>query len=233
MNPRAGELVSRFLFDSAHRMPFRRLVGQNDFEFVNYFISSGVRRDISHQIPWYRNMIVSSIRDGSFRFFFNLNSWKKCLESVECSFSCRIHGSILALLCGIPAAIVPFESRTRELAEYHALPIIPPERISPGDTIEKFVDRFDFATMRHRHRENFFHFIDFLHRNGLKTVFDNGGIIRPGPGAGILAKDVPCETMKPLWDVSPAVRTWRNIQWKILWHYQQYRWHHPLGILVE
>lgn len=213
MNPRAGETINRFLFDSALKFPFRRLVSQNDFEFINYFVSSGVRRDTTHRIPWYRDMVESTIRDGSYRFFFNLNSWKKCLRSVDCSISCRIHGSILAILCGVPAAIVPFESRTRELAEYHAIPSILPDEINSGDTILRFSSRFDFEAMRKRHRENFSHFLDFLHKNGLKTVFDDGGTPRPSPNANVHAKDIPCETMMPLSSVSSPVRLYRDMEW--------------------
>ena len=57
-------------------------------------------------------------------------------------------------------------------------------------------------------------FLDFLHRNGLKTVFDNGESIRHGPGADILAEDIPCETMKPLCEVASAVRVWRRAEWR-------------------
>lgn len=214
LNHRAGEAVNRFLFDSARRIPVRRCIAQSDFEFIKFFVSNHVPRDVTHRTPWYRNLVDSTVRDGSFRYFYNLNSWKQCLRSVDCSLSSRIHGTILALLCGVPSVIVPFESRTRELAEYHAIPIIRPEEIATGDTIGKFAEGFDFDAMRKRHRENFAHFLDFLHRNGLKTVFDDGGSPRPGPGADILAEDIPCETMKPLCEVSSAVRIGRDMQWK-------------------
>lgn len=216
MNPRAGETVNRFLFESARNVPRRRFIAQNDFEFIRYFVSENVKRDISHRFPWYREMVASTVRDGSYRYFFNLYSWKRCLHSVDCSMSCRIHGSILAVLCGVPATIVPFENRTRELADFHAIPSVLPEEIRPGDTIAKFMDRFDFDAMRRRHRSNFDRFIDFLQRNGLATVFDNGGTVLPHPRADVLTKDIPCETMKPLCDVPASVRALRGIEWKML-----------------
>lgn len=233
MNYRAGESVNRFLFDSAQVIPSHLLVSQNDFEFINYFVSGNVRRDTTHRVPWYHDMVVSAIRDGSYRYFYNLNSWRRCLRSVDCSISCRIHGSILAILCGIPATIVPFEDRTRELAEYHAIPLVLPNEIKPGDTIGKFADRFDFDAMRKRHRENFAHFMDFLHRNGLKTVFDNGGTPLPSPHANILAEDIPCETMPPLFAVSPAVRICRSIEWLALELYRKLGFNHLSGYPVS
>lgn len=233
MNPRAGEAVNRFLFDSAGAIPVRRCISQTWFEFANWFVSNNAKRDVSHRIPWYREMVLSSIRDGTYRYFYNLNSWKRCLRSVDCSISCRIHGTILALLCGVPAAIVPFETRTRELAEYHGIPIINTDEIRPGDTIARFSDRFDFAATRKRHRENFARFLDFLHRNGLKTAFDDGGSVRPAPHADVFAEDVPCENMKPLWDVSPAVRVWREIEWRAFILRARFRRRFPSGIPVS
>ena len=213
LNVRAGERVNRFLFDSARGIPGRFCISQNWFEFVNYFLAPFARRDETHRVPWCRGMVVSALRDGSYRYFHNLNSWKRCLRSCDCSVSCRIHGTILALRCGIPAAIVPFESRTRELAEFHAIPVVPPEEIEPGDTIAKFSDRFDFEAMRKRHRENFGRFLAFLHDNGLRTAFDDGSSARPGPGGDVLQEDVPCERMKPLLDVSPFTAIGRMVRW--------------------
>lgn len=233
MNRRASEAINRFLFDSAMRIPVRRHISQNDFEFVNYFVLRDWYGDATHKTPWYRDMVESTIRDGSYRFFFNLNSWKKCLRSVDCSISCRIHGSILAILCGVPAAIVPFESRTHELAEYHAIPSILPHEINSGDTIVRFADRFDFDAMKKRHHKNFVHFIDFLHKNGLKTAFDDGGAPRPSPNANVFAEDIPCETMKPLSNVSSAVRALRKTEWFALRLYKKLGFNHLPGYPIS
>lgn len=178
-------------------------------------------------------MIVSLVQDGSYRYFYNLNAWKQCLRSVDCSLSCRIHGSILAVLCGVPATIVPFESRTRELAEYHGIPIILPEEINPGDDIVKFSSRFDYEAMRKRHRDNFSRYLDFLHKNGLKTVFDNGGTVLPAPDESIPARDIPCETMQPLSTVSSFVRMKRSLQWLALELYRKLGCNHISGRPID
>lgn len=232
LNVRAGEAVNRFLFDSARAVPDRFCVSQNWFEFVNYFLAPRVPRDETHRTPWCRDMVVSALRDGSYRYFHNLNSWKRCLRACDCSASCRIHGTILALLCGVPSAIVPFESRTRELAEFHAIPTIFPEEIGPGDTVSTFADRFDFDALRKRHRENFASFLAFLHRNGLRTAFDDGGSARPGPGSDVFAEDVPCEQMKPLRDISPVAGLWRTVRWVALVRRRKRRRRRSSGVPV-
>ncbi len=234
LNVRAGKTVNRFLFDSARAVPGRFCVSQNWFEFVNYFLAPFARRDETHRTPWFRDMVVSSLRDGSYRYFYNLNSWERCLRACDCSLSCRIHGTVLALRCGVPAAIVPFESRTRELAEFHAIPVVRPEEIASGDAIAKFQDRFDFEALRKRHRENFASFLDFLRKNGLKTAFDDGGTLRPGPGSDVFEEDVPCENMKPLRDVPLPVRVWRSVRWLSLVRLRKIRRHRrATGIPVE
>ena len=232
LNRRAGELVNRFLLESAKKSPRRFCISQSLLEFEYYFLSTRAARDATHRIPWFRKMVVSAIRDQSYRYFYNLNSWKRCLQSCDCSVSCRIHGTILALRCGVPAAIVPFESRTRELAEFHAIPIVMPEDINPGDTIETFADRLDFEATRKRHRENFAGFLEFLHRNGLKTAFDDGGNAHPGPGADIFAKAIPGENMKPLFDLPFVLRGWRNIRWLALCRARKLRRRQPKGFPV-
>ncbi len=235
LNVRAGERVNRFLFGSTREAPVRFCISQNWFEFVNYFLAPFARRDETHRVPWFREMVVSSIRDGSYRYFHNLNSWKRCLRSCDGSLSCRIHGTILALLCGVPSAIVPFESRTLELAEFHAIPTILPGEIGSGDTLAKFADRFDFDAMRKRHRENFDRFLGFLRGNGLRTAFDDGWTIRPGPpGSDATGEDVPCEGMKPLCDVSPFVAVRRTVRWLSLARRRKIRQHRrATGIPVE
>ncbi len=229
---RAGEVVNRFLFDSASKVPRRRCISQSWFECGYYFLSRGVTRDPTHRVPWFRDMVVSTIRDGDYRYFYNLNDWKRCLRGCDCSMSARIHGTILALRCGVPAAIVPFESRTRELAEFHAIPLVLPEEIQPGDTIDKFAERFDFDAMRKRHRENFAAFLDFLRKNGLKTVFEHGGSVLPSPGEDVFAKDVPCERMKPLDEVPRVVRVWRDLQLRALVRYRAHRRRNGFGIPI-
>lgn len=232
LNFRAGKAVNRFLLDSARTAPRRFNVSQSWPECAYYFLSTRAKDDRTHRVPWFRKMVASTIRDGTYRYFFNLNDWKRCLRSCDCSVSCRIHGTILALLCGVPSVIVPFESRTRELAEFHAVPGVLPREIGRGDTVAKFAGRFDFEAMRKRHRENFAAFLDFLHRNGLRTAFDDGGSVRPGPGANVLARAVPGERMEPRHKVSRAVRIWRGALWSGLVRYRAFRRRRPVGIPV-
>ena len=96
----------------------------------------------------------------------------------------------------------------------------------------KFADRFDFDALRKRHRENFGRFVDFLHANGLRSAFDDGGSVRNGPAEDVFAEDVPCETMKPLRRASRVVRLWRNLQWHALVRWRAFRRRHPVGIPV-
>ena len=41
-------------------------------------------------------------------------------------------------------------------------------------------------------------------------------VVFANPGADILAEDIPCETMKPLCEVSSTVRIGRDMQWKLI-----------------
>ena len=54
------------------------------------------------------------------------NDWWNYLqkEGFDFSFGSRIHGTIMAILSGIPSVIVACDSRTREMAEYFDIPML-------------------------------------------------------------------------------------------------------------
>ena len=59
----------------------------------------------------------------------NMNDWWNYLQDsgFHFSFGSRIHGSIMPILAGIPAAMTPQDSRTREMAEFFDIPTVDAE----------------------------------------------------------------------------------------------------------
>ena len=52
----------------------------------------------------------------------NVPSWLEHLAGIDFSYGTRIHGNIAAILAGTPAYVLAHDSRTAELADYHAIP---------------------------------------------------------------------------------------------------------------
>ena len=64
------------------------------------------------------------------RVFFDLDEWSGYVQSTAGVVGTRLHGSILALNSGVPAILIPHDSRTGELVDFAAIPTIHPEGIS-------------------------------------------------------------------------------------------------------
>lgn len=111
---------------------------------------------------------------GKSYFFTNVPAWLQYLEGKEFSFGSRIHGNIAAILAGTPCFIVVSDQRIRELAEYHQIPHILMKELKKDASIFRFHEQADFGGIARGHQERFQHYLDFLHENGLETVFDGG-----------------------------------------------------------
>lgn len=109
---------------------------------------------------------------GKSYFFTNVPAWLKYLEGKDFSFGSRIHGNIAAILAGTPCFIVVSDQRIRELAEYHGIPHILMEELKKETSIFQLHEQADFAGIARGHQARFGHYLDFLHENGLETVFD-------------------------------------------------------------
>jgi hypothetical protein len=113
-------------------------------------------------------------RQGRVRFFLDPIRWHEFLAERQFAFGTRIHGNIAALSVGTPAYLLAFDSRTTELADYHAIPYASAHRISPDTDPAELYDRADFTEFNARHPENFDRFAGFLDKNGLTHSYQPG-----------------------------------------------------------
>jgi hypothetical protein len=130
------------------------------------------RPDADPRLPVHRDHPL--IADGRTRFPLDATTWLEALARFPFSFGTRIHGNIAALLAGTPAYVLAHDARTLELARYHEI---------PHRRIDVDVDGVDAATLHAAadwqplvdgHAERFGRYSDFLHRHGLRHVFDPG-----------------------------------------------------------
>lgn len=104
--------------------------------------------------------------------FIDVPSWLAYLDRKEFSFGSRIHGNIASILAGTPCFIVVSDERIRELVDYHQIPHIFTNELTDETSIFKLHEQADFAGIARGHQARFAHYLDFLHENGLETVFD-------------------------------------------------------------
>lgn len=105
--------------------------------------------------------------------FTNMPSWLEFLKEKDLSFGCRIHGNIAAILAGTPCIVVAADRRIKELVDYHNIPHIMMGDITEKTSIFDLYEKADFTELKRGHEERFNHYLDFLHANGLQTIFDD------------------------------------------------------------
>lgn len=105
-------------------------------------------------------------RTDRMRFFVDATTWIDTLRDRDLVIGTRIHGTIAGLLAGAPSILIAHDSRTRELAEFHAIPHRTKAALRKVN-IEKWFEQADFEAFGVRHTENLATFRAFLGRHGL------------------------------------------------------------------
>lgn len=174
MNVRADPAGWAFIDRLADRFRESVFVSQYWQEFFRYMLTDGKwRAPLVESAPEFRALLEKYAAENRMRFFLNRRPWTELLASADVSFGHRIHGALLSILSGTPAVVVPFESRTEELARFHGIPVLRPGK--GGDDVRAPFDALNFAETGRLQSENFRNWMSFLRENGLETAFDRTG----------------------------------------------------------
>lgn len=124
------------------------------------------------RLPLY--MTHSQFQDDKAEFHLDAHTWIQRMKDFDLSFGPRIHGNIVPILGGTPSVVVAHDSRTQELAQYHEIPYFTPEESKNLSCLDEVLERANFTKFNAGHTIRFNVVRDFLHNNGLKTIYDNG-----------------------------------------------------------
>lgn len=125
------------------------------------------------------------LAEGRIRMFADMNDWWNYLQNqpFNYSFGSRIHGTIMAILSGIPATIVAHDSRTREMAEFFDIPMLSasPADITKGLFLDAY-EKMDYSSFNTNFAQRFNVYEQFLvthgivsHANTENKFFTRGG----------------------------------------------------------
>lgn len=117
-------------------------------------------------------------REGRLQFFPNPWGWIASLGRMQFVFGNRLHGNIAAILGGTPAHLLAHDSRTLELAEYHAIPYSKLDELEAPPTAAELWERTDYTAFNEAYPARFRTYIDFLHCNELVTAYDGRNTLR-------------------------------------------------------
>lgn len=164
--------IGAFASDQAHRHPNLTYIGQdaNDLGLLLWGIPFAhvsdplVPAHMSH--PLYQS--------DRFRLFLDSWTWYDFLSTQDFAYGTRFHGNVAALLAGTPAMLLAHDSRTLELADYHAMPHqIVPEFTAPIRA-EELYENVDFTAFNAAMPDRFERYTAFLERNGLRHIWQPG-----------------------------------------------------------
>ncbi|MBP3272266.1 MAG: polysaccharide pyruvyl transferase family protein [Ruminococcus sp.] len=111
--------------------------------------------------------------ENKVKFFVNVNEWVDFMKTRDIVFGTRLHGNITAVVAGAPSIIMAKDTRVRELSKFHGLTHVDVNDLPNYRDIWELIDSVDFHSPEKYHKKNFDNYIDFLHANGLKTIYDD------------------------------------------------------------
>lgn len=101
------------------------------------------------------------------RWFFRFDEWLDYMRTVDFAFGARFHGNMAAILAGVPALSMVFDTRTRELCEYLNLPYMHLKDFRSDTTLSSLRDEADFSLFNATYPLKYKRYRDFLIANGL------------------------------------------------------------------
>ena len=105
------------------------------------------------------------------RVFYDVGEWSRSLDAYDYVLGTRLHGTIMALNSGVPAVLVYHDSRTREMAEFAAIPSVSADALRlDGGGVEKLFRKSDFDAYYERREANRAVYRNFLKAQGLKLT---------------------------------------------------------------
>lgn len=141
-------------------------------------------------------------------------AWMASVRRRDFSFGPRIHGNVIAINSGTPAVVLAHDSRTEELADYHGIPYFRPSELSELKSVDQVLERADYRKFNDGQAERVKKVINFLHENGLKTIYD------ADQSAALQSYE---EAVADLEAVPPVTAIWADMSSDELWRLSKQR----------
>jgi len=174
--------VNRLIYGLAGKLD-THMIYQSEIEELDYLVYGTRAQKIELPLAQYLPVLyglkdMDALLDylgRKGRVFFDLDAWAMFLRSTHGLISTRLHGSIIALNAGVPAILVPHDSRTSELAEFARIPTLDQSLIKGDMTtqqLERFISHADTDKYYETRRKNAQIYVDFLSDCGLPIMKD-------------------------------------------------------------
>ena len=170
-------LLNDMIVDAEKRFPNFHLVMQirRELAMIAFGTSNSVHEpgaDTSGFYPF--SPMRRDVREGRVVGFTEARTWFNYMKDIDYSFGSRIHGNITAVVNGVPSFVFTSDTRTEELCRWANINHMPLEQLTAPRNIRDILENTDFTSVLRGHRQRFDHYVDFLNKNGLPHIYENG-----------------------------------------------------------
>lgn len=102
------------------------------------------------------------------KYYFSVDDWVEGIKNLDFSIGTQFHGSVAAILAGIPTLMITIDDRMKELCEVHSVPHIDISKFRPDMPIEYYYNLTDYSEFNEKYNANYDNFIDYCTKNGVK-----------------------------------------------------------------
>lgn len=174
-----GDEIQKFLIGVSEEYPDFTFIPQLVRELKEIYIGAPYSRDKSILYPG--DLDAELFKDGRAKFFLNVPTWLDFASEADFAVGPRIHGSIAPVLAGTPSLAIVKDIRMKELVTYHHLAHVDISEVHADSRLADLIEGKDFHEFEKYQEENFIHYLDFLHKNGLSTIYDKDIHIKEAP----------------------------------------------------
>lgn len=106
--------------------------------------------------------ILKVLEQKRIKLIYDVPVWLDYLKhNIDLSIGYRIHGNLAAVLAGVPSVVIPFDARTRELAEFYDIPIIPKNKKFDMN-LDNIIEDLDYSKFNKSFSRKFDLFEEFM-----------------------------------------------------------------------
>ena len=170
-NTLAPDYISSYITSVMKSYDDVTVIQQKQSEISHVYLGGDVPENVYGD-----DVYLKMVKENRIKYFSSVNSWTEYLATRDVTLNTRFHGTVASVQAGTPSVVIPIDSRMKELAEYHRLPAVRMEDIKSGKikTLEDAVGMVDITAMQDAQNKNFEHFLDFLRKNEVTTIYDDG-----------------------------------------------------------
>ena len=112
-------------------------------------------------------IVLQLIAQKKLHLFGDFHSWNAFLKLFDLSISSRIHGTVMALLAGVPSAIITVDARTHEMADFFRIPKVSLTGLQQQPNASSLYESLNFNEINTNYSTLLNNYASFLSENGL------------------------------------------------------------------